>query len=157
MFTVDSDGGNLSCVLPDVYWSGKISHQIWGRTPRELLVDANWRDGGHEYVVIDDRPEFVASLISSGMGPAGHLIFSPDGALMLADTYPHDGIQRLALVNVATGDVEVLGSFRHRQPPGTSQDVRCDLHPRWSPDGTVVSVDSIDEGPRGIYVWERGG
>ena len=77
----------------------------------------------------------------------GHLVFSPDGRWMLADTYPVDGIQtrRESSANAA------LGYFRHEQPLNCPADVRCDLHPRWSADGRLITVDSIHSGRRAIY------
>ena len=152
MYTVGADGSQLRCVLPNQYWSGKISHQLWGRTAAELLVDANWRDRGHEYVVLNDAPDFRAHLVSEGLGPMGHLVFSPDGRYLLADTYPKEGVQTLALVDAASGSVEVIGTFAHSRDDGGIADTRCDLHPKWSGDGSLISVDSIDSGHRGIYV-----
>ncbi len=151
MYTANIDGSDLACTLPDFYWKW-ISHQIWGRTPNEVLVDANWQGEGSEYVVFDDsiRP-LQAKRISRGMGHAGHLIFSPDGKQMLADTYSIDGQQTLSLVDSATGDLQEIGKFRHEQPKHHPGDVRCDLHPRWSSDGSMITVDSIDDGDRGIY------
>ena len=155
MYTVDLDGGNLSCPLPHFYWKGMISHQIWGRTPHEVLIDANWRGTGSDYVVFDDRElPLRANLISSGLGPMGHLIFSPDGNWMLADTYPKEGFQTLALVNVATGACNVIGRFRHQQPTGCPVDVRCDLHPRWSGDGSLITVDTIHDRERALFLLE---
>lgn len=154
MYTSHLDGSGLCCPLPDFYWRGMVSHQIWGRTPNEILIDANWGGGGSEYVVFDERESPLrARRISRGQGPMGHLVFSPDGKTMLADTYPDaTGHQRLALVDCATGRLAVIGTFRHQQPAGTTEEVRCDLHPRWSHDGQWITVDSIDDGRRGIYL-----
>jgi len=153
MYTVNLDGTDLTCTLPEVYWTKMISHQIWGRTPNEVLVDPNWRGKGHEYVVFDDRIRPLrAKRISCGQGPMGHLVFSPDGKWMLADTYPVDGIQTLALVKVSTGECQTLGRFRHVQSSGAIGDVRCDLHPRWSNDGTLITVDSLHSGKRSTYM-----
>lgn len=155
MYTVNIDGSDLACTLPQFYWNGMISHQIWGRTPNEILIDANWRKSGSEYLVYDDnvRP-LEARRISKGMGPMGHLIFSPDGKWMLADTYPQDNLQSLALVDVTTGNFKIIGQFQHKQPSNYPVDVRCDLHPRWSTDGSSVTVDSIHNGKRQIYLLE---
>lgn len=155
MYTVSLDGSDLCCTLPDVYWTkGLITHQIWGRTPNEVLVDANWRAQGNEYVVFDDSVRPVrGQLISHGQGISGHLVFSPDGEWMLADTYPKvcpDGtFQTLGLVKVSTGECRPLGRFHHERP--SIFDLRCDLHPRWSADGKLITVDSNHSGERKIY------
>jgi hypothetical protein len=160
MYTMRLDGSDLRCSLSDIYWrNGAISHQIWGRTPEEILVDADWggHNFGHEYIVFDETQYPIqAHRISKGMGPAGHLNFSPDGKWLVADTYPDkQGIQRLALVRPATGDLVELGRFIH-MTPGVAGDMRCDLHPRWSEDGTLLTVDTIHQGPRKIYCLDLG-
>ncbi len=152
MYTVELTGEDLACTLPDFYWRQGISHQMWGRSPHEILIDANWQGKGSEYVVFDEtiRP-LRAERISTGLGPMGHLIFSPDGKWMLADTYSVDGEQRLGRLDMATAELKVIGRFRHVQPKEYPGDVRCDLHPRWNSEGSVVTVDSIHDGMRGIY------
>jgi len=157
MMTMNVDGSDLRCTLPDVYWrNGAISHQIWGRTPREILVDADWCGRGHEYLVYDETVMPVrATRLSRGMGPMGHLVFSPDGTRIAADTYPDpEGIQRLALVDVKTGEWREIGRFRHALPPGAGVDVRCDLHPRWSADGRRLTVDTIHFGARKVLLLD---
>ena len=155
----DAPGSDLRCSLSDIYWrNGAISHQIWGRTPGEILVDADWCGRGHEYVVFDETHHpFRAQRISAGMGPAGHLNFSPDGRWMAADTYPDaDGVQQLALVDVASGEWVTLGRFLHRVE-GATGDMRCDLHPRWSADGRFLTVDTIHTGERKIMMLDMEG
>jgi hypothetical protein len=106
-------------------------------------------------VVFDERVlPLRAERISSGMGPMGHLIFSPDGKWMLADTYPQNGMQTLALVDTVTGECREIGRFRHEQPATYPVDVRCDLHPRWSADGSLITVDTIHDGVRKLYLLE---
>ena len=55
-------------------------------------------------------------------------------------------------IDAATGDWELLGTFHHEATP--IGETRCDLHPRWSPDGAMVTVDSTHDGKRGIYLLE---
>ncbi|MGI5868721.1 MAG: TolB family protein [Kiritimatiellia bacterium] len=155
MFTMRVDGGELACPLPHTLWrESAISHQIWGRAPGEILIDANWCGRGYEYVVFDStRQRFQANRISKGMGPMGHTVFSPDGRWMAADTYSIDGVQRLSLVRVSDGALTEVGRFRH-QAGNDLVDVRCDLHPRWSSDGRVLTVDSIHDGHRRIYALD---
>ena len=82
------------------------------------------------------------------------MVFSPDGKTIAADGYPIDGCQVLCLIDVATGKVTEIGKFRHQLPAGTTVDVRCDIHPRWSHDGKTLTVDSIDSGKRAIYMLD---
>lgn len=158
MYTMNVDGSDLMCSLSDIFWEGgKITHQIWGRTPREILVDAKWgSDDKHNYVVFqEDVQPIQAERISSGMGPGGHLVFSPDGKWMAADTYPDgEGMQHLALVETDTGNFTKIGTFKHFLGCQTG-DIRCDLHPRWSKDGKLLTIDTTHEGPRKIYLLER--
>ena len=155
MYTVGLDGSGLKCILPQVYWEDRISHQLWGRTSNEILLDARWRNESSEYVTISDRSDFKTKLISKGMGPMGHLIFSNSGSHLLADTYPQKETQFLSKVNSQSGSVEIIGKFKHSQPPAFPVDVRCDLHPRWSNDDSIISVDSIHSGKRQIYILEN--
>lgn len=152
LYTANIDGSALCCPMPDCYWKW-VSHHIWGRTPGEILIDANWQGKGNEYVVFDERVRPIQGMrISRGMGPCGHLIFSPDGQHMLADTYAIEGWQSLALVNCQSGEHEIIGRFAHPTRDVLIEDARCDLHPKWSHDSRLISVDSIHDGMRGIYV-----
>ncbi len=82
----------------------------------------------------------------------GHASFSPDRQWLLCDSYP-DGPHRLAqlmVYNIAENRKIVLGEFHHEEQ--FAGDIRCDLHPRWAPDGTTVTFDSVHEDSRQIYL-----
>ena len=159
MYTSDLSGKDISCVLPEVYWTNQISHQIWGRTKHEILVDAKWTPGklGFSAVVLQDNEHpFKAVKLSDSHGMASHMVFSPDGTKLLADSYPDlDGMQTLALIDLEKGSVDILGKFNHTPEYEWIGDTRNDLHPRWSPDGKYVTVDSIhDNKYRACYLLE---
>lgn len=154
LYTSSLEGGDAECVLSECQWQKFISHQIWGRTPREILVDADWTGSGHGAVVFDEsRHPFLARELSESHGGMAHMVFSPDGKWILADSYPDaDSRQKLIRIDAQTGEWELLGTFHHEPVP--TVETRCDLHPRWSPDGRFVTVDSTHDGKRGVYLLE---
>lgn len=154
LYTSSLEGGDAECVLSECQWQQFISHQIWGRTPREILVDANWTGEGHGAVVFDEsRRPFISRELSKSHGHMAHMVFSPDGKSILADSYPDgDSMQKLILIDAETGGFELLGTFHHEPVPIV--ETRCDLHPRWSPDGRFITVDSTHDGKRGLYLLE---
>jgi len=155
MWTMNLEGGDLMCSLPHKYWKQwGISHQLWGRTPREIIVDGDNEhtkiDRYHHRYLIFNEPEGAdsAQVISTGLGYPGHLIFSPDKQWLVADSYPWDELQYLNLTRVSDGMVKHIGTFFHSKDQ--HGDWRCDLHPRWSADGNYLSVDTIHYGERKI-------
>ena len=157
MYTCDLEGSDIRCTLPEPFWTNKISHQIWGRTTNEILIDANWAGtGSHAIVYNENEYPFRAKKIADSHGIASHMVFSPDGTKLLADSYPDkEGIQHLALIDVATGKMELIGHFNHKPERPNIGETRCDIHPRWSPDGHYITVDSIHDGKhRACYLLE---
>lgn len=81
----------------------------------------------------------------------GHCSFSPDGRWLLTDTYPDSHrMSKLMLYRLADGKLIEVGRFY--SPPEFSGDASCDLHPRWSRDGTKICIDSAHEGHRQMYI-----
>lgn len=83
----------------------------------------------------------------------GHPSFSHDGNYIVFDTYP-DSARRLKIKVAQSNDtvgesIKVLAivkaGFRYKN------DTRCDLHPRWSWDDSMIAFDSVHEGKRGLY------
>jgi hypothetical protein len=69
----------------------------------------------------------------------------------LSDDSPCFSIpRRLLLYRPEIDQVVEVGAFH--SPWRYDGPERCDLHPRWSPDGLRISIDSAHEGFRGTYV-----
>lgn len=76
-----------------------------------------------------------------------------NGEWFVTDTYPDKArMQHLLLCNWRTGVVKELGDFFHGFEFGG--EARCDLHPRFSPDGKAVFFDSVFSGKRQLYRME---
>lgn len=156
IYTMDPDGGNLRCALDQARWAaGQVTHQIWGRKPDELLIDADFAmrgDGVFTVFSDSDRPIFTE--IAPQVQAHGHQTFSPNGEWVVTDTYPRNRYQDLKIVRVSDGYCRDLARMYH-QPPKNHRgeyDMRCDLHPRWRPDGKAISIDSINDRWRRIYI-----
>ena len=92
-------------------------------------------------------------MLSTSHGAMAHMVFSPDGKWILADSYPDpNSNQHLCLINAETGAYEEIGCFHHEPTP--TVETRNDLHPRWSKDGRYITVDSTHDGYRGVYLLD---
>ena len=75
----------------------------------------------------------------------GHCTYLPGNQWILNDTYPDlECRQHLYLYHVETGRRVPLGSFQAPEP--YRGEWRCDLHPRFSPAGQRVVIDSTHGG-----------
>lgn len=124
-----------------------VSHCYW-KNEREILAFENKHKTGAGYYLMKDKTkEYVHKWPE--MCADGHPSYSPDGKLIVTDTYPDRA--RIASVKVMDGDnVNVIA--RVFAPFKYDNDTRCDLHPRWSRDGKYICFDSIFEGHRGLYI-----
>ena len=149
LWTVNPDGSDLEMQIPFGY---RVSHFDW-RTPTQILVSSDIVDEMGFVEFTDGTRDFKP--IGRGVLPHdGHASFSPDRQWLLCDTYPR-GPERLAqlmVYNIAENRKIVLGEFHHEKQ--FTGDIRCDLHPRWAPDGKTITFDSVHEGSRQIYLVE---
>ncbi|KRA99905.1 hypothetical protein ASD83_05315 [Devosia sp. Root685] len=104
-----------------------------------------------EYALYDLYEDKFTPIGQEVFSSDGHCSFSPDRKWMLTDTYPDAESNRiLILYEMATGRRVDIGKFF--SPPELKNEIRCDLHPRWSRDGRKVSIDSAHTGQRQIHV-----
>lgn len=150
LYTAEADGSHLRLLLDE----RMVSHYCW-RDEDHLVVWARTKEAGDRYYllnVLTAEREIIGAGILDVCGD-GHPSFSPDRRWMVTDTYPDRARQQhLLLYEVATGRRIELGRFLAPLPFDGPK--RCDLHPRWSPDGRQLSIDSAHEGRRMTYTLD---
>jgi hypothetical protein len=134
-----------------------VSHYAW-LDDRQLVAWARTHAHGDRYYVVDtDEEEGSARAFGPerlGRWGDGHPTVQPaDDPWVVTDSYPDRARQRHLLAYHPRRDTLVeLG--RVLAPLAFDGPVRCDLHPRWSPDGRWLSIDSAHDGRRRSYVLD---
>ena len=143
MFTADPDGGRPYVLDP----YGRTSHFIW-RDRAHVLAWAHHPSHGSKFYLYTDHSEKVSVVAPEVMSKNGHCTYLPGERWILNDTYPDENrLQHPYLYEVATGRRVPLGHFH--SPPEYTGEWRCDNHPRYSPDGKKVVIDSPHGSPHG--------
>jgi hypothetical protein len=146
MFTCKPDGTDLFVLDP----YGDTSHFIW-RDPAHVLAWARHPSSGNRFYLYKDKTEEVSVVGEGVMTVNGHCTYLPGNRWILNDTYPdRERKQNVYLYEVATNRRVPLGHFL--SPPEYTGEWRCDTHPRFSPDGKLVTIDSPHAGGRQIYL-----
>jgi len=151
MLTATSEGKDIRVVDPH----GKTSHFIW-RDPRHILAWAWHPSHGEAFYLYEDGSDKVEIIGRGVMTRNGHCTYLPGNEWILNDTYPDkDRKQHVYLYHVPTGRTVPLGGFH--LPPAYRGEWRCDTHPRFSPDGRSVIIDSPHAGGRQMYLLDISG
>ena len=150
MFTGGVDGRDLHLLNA----SGRVSHFVW-RDPTHILAYAGWGPKEWRFQVFEDRTS-QTEVIEGMLNMDGHCTYLPGQQWILCDTYPdRQRNQNPYLLHLPTKKFVPLGHFR--SPPEYSGEWRCDLHPRHSPDGKWVAMDSPHQHGRQIYLLDLSG
>lgn len=148
LLTCDTDGKDLF-LLSDF---AMASHYHW-RDPQVVTFYSEGRElggAGPQLYELTDRTHTGRAIDPGFFVRDGHNSYSPDLSWMLYDSYPlADGLRELYLYDLKNRRGGLLG--RYGFPPACAGDIRCDLHPVWSPDGRNISFDSVHEGYRALY------
>ena len=150
LFTANAQGKELYVTDPH----GKTSHFIW-RDPSHILAWAWHPSKGDKFYLYKDRTDQVEAIGPDVMTVNGHCTYlnRDNNRWILNDTYPDkERNQNVYLYDVQTGTRRPLGSFH--APPEYTGEWRCDTHPRSSPDGRKVVIDSAHNGGRQMYLIE---
>jgi hypothetical protein len=152
LLTANVEGKELHVLDPH----GKTSHFIW-RDPGHILAWAWHPQHGNKFLLYQDRTDRVAVVGDKIMTENGHCSYLPGNRWILNDTYPDKNrLQHPYLFDTETGRRQPLGHFR--SPPQYAGEWRCDTHPRFSPDGRNVVIDSPHGGNgRQMYLIDISG
>ena len=146
MLTAAVDGTDIR-IVDD---SGRTSHFIW--RDEEHILAWSWHSSYRDkFYLFGDGNGQVEVCGPQVMLENGHCSYLPDKDWVLNDTYPAGkSYQELYLYHcpsnqkISLADFPALSSY--------SGEWRCDLHPRFSPDGRWVTVDSAHQDGRQIYL-----
>ena len=148
LITCDMDGKEMYLLSDD----DMVSHCCW-KDDETILAFENKKDGGPGYYLMKDRSDQYSHCWPQ-LSNDGHPGYSPDGSMIVTDTYPDRA--RMAEIKLMDGkdesNTEVKVVARVFAPFKYDNDTRCDLHPRWSRAGDKICFDSVFEGHRGMYV-----
>jgi len=141
MLTAAMDGSDVRVVDH----SGRTSHFIW-RDPRHILAWSWHEFHANRFYLFEDKIGGKVQVVGKDVMPQnGHCSYLPGNEWILNDTYPgRDRKQTVYLYHVATGLKVPLGHFH--SPPEYKGEWRVDTHPRFSPDGRSVVIDSPHTG-----------
>lgn len=151
MFSVSPDGSDLRVVSD----AGMVSHFIW-RDPEHILAWANDPSHGNGFYMLNQDGTPPTLVDQKVMGQDGHVNYlrqTPDCEWIVNDTYPQgpNREQELYLVHLPT--LRKVSISRFHSPERYAGHWRVDLHPRVSPDGRKVVIDSThDNEGRQLYL-----
>ncbi len=148
VFTIGTDGSDPYLLENSGHWS----HFIW-RDPQHV---AAWSThaGEKHYWLYTDQTQHADMILPDVMTWDGHLTYLPwqHPDWILDDCYPKgpNRLQIPQLFHVPTGKSIILGEFP--SPTEYQGEWRCDTHPRSSPSGRTVAIDSAHLGGRQIHL-----
>lgn len=148
LYVATASGKMLKILLDD----RMVSHYHWIDND-QIIVWGRKEEIGDKYFIININSGEITSLENEEIHQFGdgHPSVSPNKEWIVTDTYPDKKRQRhLILYHLPTGRIKMVGSFF--APWRFDEEVRCDLHPRWSPSGHLISIDSVHEGIRRNYI-----
>ena len=142
LLTCNIDGSDLYNLSDD----NMVSHCCW-RNNKEILAYCQ-KGKKKGYFLMKDKTRDYAQKWE-WLTADGHPSYSPNGKLVVTDTYPNR--KRLSTIRVLSDTASTMVAKVY-SPFKYDNDTRCDLHPRWSRDGKKICFDGCFEGKREVYV-----
>lgn len=148
MFSADPDGGNI--------WhfpGNNFSHIAW-RNDTTVLAYCQSPTRKAGFYLLEDITNRINGIASKSLTSDGHPQVSNDGNHILVDTYPDRcRNQRLKLYDIEKKHSELL--VRYRIPFKYRYERRCDFHPRWNRDNSMICFDSAHNNVRSLCIMRN--
>jgi hypothetical protein len=131
--------------------TGHTSHYSW-KDDQHILSYSTHNDMGTNYYIYNDKTG-DRNIFANGMiKHDSHPSFSTDKKTLLFDAYPNKySVQNLYLYN--ENSISTFYSFFN--PNSYQGEIRCDLHPRWNLNNTMICCDSANlSAYRSMYLIE---
>ena len=147
LFTCDKNGKDLFLLEN----SENVSHYSW-KNDEEIIMTTHSKKQGVRYSIYHDNTNKREIIAEDILNRDGHPSYqSGKENIFISDTYPDKyGERKLFLFNIENNKEYILGKFN--SPLKYRSDYRCDLHPRWNNDGTLVSFDSTHTNIRTLNI-----
>jgi Tol biopolymer transport system component len=145
LITSNRDGTELFVLNGDIM----TSHCCW-LNDKEILSYCEYQKKRGYFKFYDQSDE--VNYFSNKMPKIdGHPSISPLGNWVITDTYRNKKTRMtyLYLYNISENRIIKLARFFH--PFKYKGEIRVDLHPKWSPDGKSIFVESGHTGRRQLY------
>jgi hypothetical protein len=154
--TTCTEGYSMNLEGKDIrFFYHEPSHHFW-LNDEEIIADGTLANSGY-FRYKDDGTGSVKEKYFDA--PNGHITMHKNGEWFLTDTYSIDGFLYLYMYHIPTKKFVLLAKLKNNadfpKGYGTYGPFRVDLHPRFSPNGKLISFDSTHEGlGRQIYVMD---
>ncbi|MEL7310243.1 MAG: hypothetical protein AAFN07_01920 [Pseudomonadota bacterium] len=127
------------------------SHYTWVDEQNLFAFGKESRKKRWEYLEVDTQENKATSVGWLSGFSDGHPQACSANDLLVTDSYPdRNRLQRLMIVDRSTKTVRTLADLRI--PLRFYGANRCDFHPRWSPDGRHICIDSAHTGERSVAI-----
>lgn len=151
LYCINADGTELKC-LEHKY---RTSHYDWIDEKHILTTASGFENHESRYIIYNVETGARKILSGKMLNNDGHPTVLGDKKTVITDTYPLKRCrQKLYTFNMESGDDElILDIF---SDPRMYEEKRCDLHPRVTPDGKYITIDStFRKGKRSVYLLKK--
>lgn len=149
LFTSDKNGENIYLLENKEV----VSHYSW-KDNEFICMTTHSKVNGLRYSIYKDQSNERNIIDLKSLTKDGHPTFHPSNQnILLSDTYPDKfGERKLFFFDIKKDNLYTLGDYE--SPLRYRNDYRCDLHPRWNVDGTLISFDSTHTNKRTLNIIE---